>query len=265
MNLRDRILETGDWEMAKKEFRERPIWSQSEALLIEIEGPSVFDDQLDVDLRGTNLPIRDVWFLSKHAAASGVASLTVHPIGNPGEAKYGGKPGVLSPTASRDMGALLRRIKHHAKQAALPHQVTFEGTHHGPHMSFPTLFVEIGSSDAHYGDPVAGRTVAAAIQDVLAGGGRCTGPILVQVGGGHYHPRATDAALAGQADFGHLIPGHALESTTDLEALIRQAVAKTPGCAGVRLDRKSMKGPMVKAVDDACKAFGVEVVSLASA
>lgn len=246
MNIRDRLLELGHWEEAQRTFRGAKVWSQSEAILVEIEGPSIFDDQLDADLRGWGLPIRDVWFLSKHAAASGTPSFTVHPIGNPGEAKFGGKPGTFSPAAPRDMGALLRRLRVHATAANLPHQVTYEATHHGPHLSFPALFVEIGSEDAWYRDEAGGRVVAQAVQDVLTGIGRSRGPVWLGVGGGHYAPRATDIARSGEADFGHLLPNHALEAAADPVALLRTAYAATPGCVGVHLHRKGMKGALYR-------------------
>ena len=258
VNLRDRVLESGTWEEAQRTFRGKPVWSRSEAILVEIEGPAVTDEALDGDLRGSGLPIRDVWFLSKHAAASGTPSLTVHPIGNPGEAKFGGRPGKLVPAAARDMGALLRRIAHHAATAKLPHQVSYEATHHGPFLSSPTLFVEIGSDAQWYGDVASGRVVAAAILDVLAGEGRSSGPVLIGLGGGHYAPRAGDVAKAGEADFGHLIPTHALE-TGDGAALIAQAAAMTPDCAGAHLHHKSMNGALRRQVVAWCEAAGVPV------
>lgn len=258
VNLRDRLLETGDWELTGKRFRRAVVWSQSEAILVEVEGPTVTDEALDADLRGMGLPLRDVWFLSKHAAQSGTPSLTVHPIGNWGaEARFGGEPHTLAPAAARDMGALLRQVRVRAREAGLPHEVTYESTHHGPRMSLPTLFVEIGSDAAAYGDVPTARAMAAAISDVLRGEGRSTGPVLVGVGGGHYAPRATDVAAAGEADFGHLLPTHALEGGDPVD-LLRRAVAATPGCAGVHLHRKAMKGELRARVLAACTELGVE-------
>ncbi|MEA3202829.1 MAG: D-aminoacyl-tRNA deacylase [Thermoplasmata archaeon] len=239
VNLRDRVLEGGDWEATNRRFRGAVVWSQSEALLVEVEGPTITDERLDADLRALDLPLRDVWFLSRHAAASGQPSLTAHPIGNPGPAKYGGQAETFSPAAARDMGALLRRMKLHAAEAGLPHQVTYEGTHHGPLMTLPSLFVEIGSDAKWYSDTASARVVAQAIQDVLRGEGRCPGPVLVGVGGGHYHPRHTDLALAGEADFGHLLPSHSLHGPETL----RKAWLATPAAQGVYLHRKGMKGP----------------------
>lgn len=260
VNIRDRLLELGTWEQAQRPFRGAPVWSRSETALIEVAGPTITDEGLDADLRATGWPILDVWFLSKHAAASGHPSLTVHPIGNHAQADFGGRPETLSPAASRDMGALLRRLRHHASAANLPHAVTYESTHHGPQMSFPSLFVEIGSDAQWYADPASARVLAGAIEDVLTGGGRCDGPVLVGVGGGHYVPRHTDKALAGAADFGHFLPSHFVDEAAGPERLQR-AIAATPGCAGVYLHKKGLKGAQRQAVLQWCEQLGVPVVS----
>lgn len=258
INIRDHLLELGDWEATTREFRGHPVWSQSEAILLEVQGPTVTDEALDFDLKSMGLPLRDVWFLSKHRAESGTPSFTVHPIGNHAEAKFGGRPTTLSPAAPRDMGALLRRLKHHKDKSHLPHAVTYEATHHGPLMSIPSLFVEIGSNDAWYQDPAGGELVARAIQDVLGGEGRSSGPILVGVGGGHYVPRPTDIALAGEADFGHFLPSHFVDAVASPEAL-RRVVAATPGCEAVHLHRKGLKGAQRQRVESWCQELGLKV------
>ncbi len=263
VNLRDRVLELGDWERTNRLFRGHTVWSQSEAILLEIEGPSIVDEAFDGDLKALGLPLRDVWFLSKHRAESGQPSLTVHPIGNHGEAKYGGQPRTVSPSAPRDMGALLRRLHHQRDAHGLPHAATYEATHHGPLMSIPTLFVEIGSNETWYSDRKGAECVALAIQEVLRGEGRSTGPQLVGVGGGHYHPRQTDIALSGKADFGHLIPAHAVsdEATSNL---LKAAVEGTPDCEGVHIHKKGLKGPQRQRVQAWCEELGIPVWTGAS-
>jgi D-aminoacyl-tRNA deacylase len=256
VNIRDRLLEAGTFERTGNEFRGAAVWARSETILVEVEGPSTHDEALDADLKATGWPVMDVWFLSKHAAKSGQPSLTVHPIGNHAAADFGGRPQALPPSSPRDMGALLRRLKHHASAAGLPHAVTYESTHHGPWMTVPTLWVEIGSDAQWYGDRKGGEVVAAAINDVLAGEGRCKGPVVVGVGGGHYVPRATDIALAGKADFGHFLPSHFVESAGP-EALQR-AVAATPGCEGVHVHHKGLKGPQRAAVAAWMQQLGVQ-------
>jgi len=260
LNIRDRLLESGTFERTNRSFRGAPVWARSETVLVEVEGPSVHDEALDADLKATGWPVMDVWFLSKHAAKSGTPSFTVHPIGNHTDAKFGGRPGELSPASPRDMGALLRRLRHHATVAGMPHAVTYESTHHGPSMSIPTLWVEIGSDAQWYSDPKGGAVVAAAINDVLAGEGRSTGPVVVGVGGGHYVPRATDVALAGKADFGHFLPTHFVETATGPEAL-GKCIAATPGCAGVHVHKKGLKGPQRAMVMSWCESLGAKVWS----
>lgn len=266
VNLRDRLLEVGTWEEAGRTFRGAPVWSRSEATLVEVAGPVVTDEQLDADLRATNWHVLDVWILSKHVAKSGHPSLTVHPIGNHAQADFGGHSESLSPAAARDMGALLRRMRHHAKAAGLPHSVTYESTHHGPGMTLPTLFIEIGSDAQWYGDPASGRVVAAAMEDVLSGEGRCAGPVLVGVGGGHYVPRHTDLGAAGKADFGQFLPSHFVDEADDAggKARLARAIAATPDCEGVYVHKKGLKGGQRQAVMRWCAELGVEVVSLGS-
>ncbi len=263
VNIRDRILEGGNWEQAQRTFRDAPVWTRSETVLVEVAGPTVTDEALDHDLKATNWPVMDVWFLSKHVARSGHPSLTVHPIGNHAQADFGGRNETLPPASPRDMGALLRRLRHHAAAAGLPHSVTYESTHHGPGMSVPSLFVEIGSDAQWYGDAASARVLAAAIDDVLAGEGRCAGPVLVGVGGGHYVPRHTDLGAAGKADFGHFLPSHFVDEAGTSERLAR-AVAATPDCEGVYVHKKGLKGGQRQAVLRWCQELGVEAVALGS-
>ena len=99
-----------------------------------------------------------------------------------------------------------------------------------------------------------------AINDVLAGEGKCIGPILVGVGGGHYVPRATDITIAGKADFGHFLPSHFVDEGAGPEALGR-AIAATPGCSAVHVHRKALKGPQRQAVQGWLDALGVQAWS----
>lgn len=264
VNIRDRLLEGGTWEQAGRTFRGAPVWARSETVLVEVAGPTVTDEALDADLKATGWPVMDVWFLSKHAAKSGHPSLTVHPIGNHAQAEFGGRPEHLPPASARDMGALLRRLRHHAAAAALPHSVTYESTHHGPAMSVPSLFVEIGSDDAWYRDAASARVLARAIEDVLSGEGRSQGPVLVGVGGGHYVPRHTDLGAAGKADFGHFLPSHFVDEAGDASRL-RRAIAGTPGCDGVYVHRKGLKGGQKQAVQRWCDELGVKAWSFGDA
>lgn len=256
VNIRDRLLDTDDWQEAGR-FRGHPLYQRAYDMLVQVDGPSVTDEHLTVDLAETGWPIHAVWFLSKHRAQSGQPSLTVHPIGNHGASKFGGRSAACSPVAARDMSALLRRLRHHATERELPHEVTFEGTHHGPFMQQPSVFVEIGSDEEWYDDRPSGEALAAAITDVLDGEGMAKDdvPVLLGVGGGHYVPQMTDRALSGDADFGHLVPGYAIDPD-DAEgslAVLDRAWAATPGVEAVYMHKKGLKGPQRQIVRDWCR------------
>lgn len=263
VNIRDRLLETDDWEVSGR-FRGHPIHQRAYDMMVEVDGPSVTDERLTIDLEETGWPIHAVWFLSKHRAASGQPSLTVHPIGNHGsEAKFGGRPETCSPAAARDMAALLRRLRHRRDERGLPHDVTFEATHHGPFMTQPSLFVEIGSDDDWYDDRPSGEVLAAAVTDVLDGEGsdRDNAPVLLGVGGGHYVPQMTDKAIAGEADFGHLVPSYAMDAE-DADAslgVLDRAWDASPGASAVYMHKKGLKGPQRQIVRDWCEARGVSM------
>lgn len=260
INIRDRLLETGDWQPTGERFRGALAWGRGDDLLVEIEGPSVTDEDLAGHLRAWRDAVEAVWFLSRHRAESGHPSLTVHPIGNHRPvADLGGRPSTLAPAPARDMGALLRRLKARRDEAGLPHSVTFEATHHGPGIGVPSLFVEIGSDDAWYGDRRTAQAMAAAVHDVLDGGGAIGGPVLVGAGGGHYVPRQTDLALAGEADFGHFLPAYAVDADDADSGMLARAVVATPGCEGLHLHRKGLRGAQRSRVLQWAEALGVKV------
>ncbi|MGB0651605.1 MAG: D-aminoacyl-tRNA deacylase [Thermoplasmatota archaeon] len=269
INMRDRLLEASDpaWEPTGETFRAGPVRRRGDDLLVDIEGPAIHDEALTDDIEAAGWAPDAVWFLSRHRAASGQPSLTVHPMGNHDAAQYGGQPRSCATSAPRDMGALLRRLAHHAEARGLEHGVTYEATHHGPLMLQPSLFVEIGSDEAWYDDRPSAEVHAQAMLDVLDGrdGGGAPeegAPVLLGVGGGHYVPQQTTKALAGEADFGHLVAAYGLPPD-DPEAcfgVLDRVWAATPGASGVYLHKKGLKGPQRQIVRDWCEARGVELV-----
>lgn len=118
--------------------------------------------------------ISNIIFLSKHSAASGQPSLTVHPIGIPyltSNLRGGGIPGRCAP--ANPLAALLYRAIYSAwgswELQALKEQftVTLEATHHGPFSNLPCAFIEIGSTEAQWGIPEAGELWAQTLIDLF--------------------------------------------------------------------------------------------------
>ncbi|MDD5025155.1 MAG: D-aminoacyl-tRNA deacylase, partial [Methanoregula sp.] len=114
-----------------------------EGRLIHAEG---VDKEIDADV---------VIFLSRHSSVNPTPVLTVHVTGNFGNAELGGTPRTLAPAAPAMMQATLRALARHCPDG---YRVSYEVTHHGPTgLTHPSFFVEIGSTENEWNDPVAGR------------------------------------------------------------------------------------------------------------
>ena len=105
INLKNRLLEMANW-VENGEFGGRRIWELLDnhgdfclkgTKLITIEKLHIHAEKIDYEwTEKTRIDIDNIVFLSRHKAASGRPSLTVHPIGNWGRADYGGLEGRIS-------------------------------------------------------------------------------------------------------------------------------------------------------------------------
>jgi D-aminoacyl-tRNA deacylase len=241
LNIANNLLNRFPWREIKtsedkqilvieNEKRSIFLWLVNQSLLSLNHADRLFTAELaDIDSQNN---INDVIFLSKHAAASGTVSLTVHPIGIPwmkDPGRFGGYPGRCSPP-NLHIGALYRSINRHVHKNGLDKTflTTLEATHHGPFVEVPTCFVEIGSSDAEWSNEEAGKiwseclgeyfqiptTTATSIAEAAASATAetlieednneiietadqieeevNTGLVCVVIGGGHYVPRMND-------------------------------------------------------------------------
>jgi D-aminoacyl-tRNA deacylase len=212
----------------------------SSTLLMEAEGSMLEADY--IERRGKvaagGSAITRVLFLSKHSAASGKRSLTVHSVGNlGGDAKFGGQPRRIVPPDPEAATALLRALSDVAPGCGA--SATFESTHHGPVLEVPALFVEVGSTLADWRNDAMAEAVARAVLGAWMplADRPPAGEAVAGVGGGHYHPKHTDFARRTGTPVGHLVPDHALADTDD--ATLDQVVALT-GARRVLIDGRSL-------------------------
>lgn len=251
-NQRAAILELASW--AREEpFDGKPVWRLRDTILVSIEEHHIYRDHLDRDLEtafGERAEL--VVYLSKHKSESARPSLTVHPIGNPNAAEFGGQPQTLVPSAPLWMTAALRALKKGA--AGLAYDVTFEATHHGPYLSAPTFYIEQGSTEREWTDTKASQAIARVLLDVRP----IAAPIALGLGGGHYVPRHTDVALKRRIAFGHLLPAYALESAR--MEIVDQAVERTEGATLAYLHRKTIRKPEVRSLEERLEGLGLRVV-----
>jgi D-aminoacyl-tRNA deacylase len=240
INLRDRLLEMALWE-ENGSFDNRPMWSltkdygefcKKDTRLITIEKLHIYAEDIDKEWeQQNNEEIDNIIFLSRHKAASGRPSLTVHPIGNWGSAEYGGKESEISGASPKWMTGLLLKIKEHRIPG---YDVCFEATHHGPLLEKPTMFLEIGSSESEWEKKEPAEALIKSLLDLKP----ATGINIVGIGGGHYTPRFTEAAFSHDVCFGHMVANYGVPV---LNSNLIQKAIKCSNAEGIYFHRKGMK------------------------
>jgi len=219
------LLELGEWQQGPI-VEESKTWSRNDVRMWFLESRLLHEDNLDKRwTNATSQEVVEVIFPSRHFAASGQPSLTVHPIGNPHvgvdeEVSHGGRAGQCPPPSPR-LGPWFREIlKHQNSELADEFSLTLEATHHGPWLGVPCLFIEIGSSESHWGR----RDAAAVLADIIwrglgLDGGEGIGEwgqehhsqkVIVGIGGGHYAPFIGRLASNEGIWLGHICANHSL-------------------------------------------------------
>jgi len=211
----EKMLDTGSWQGQAHTYE-----------FIEVEDRLIYaehvDQQTDADL---------AIFISRHSSVHPVPVLTVHVTGNFRAAEVGGTPRTLAPAATGMMQATLRMLAIHCPEG---YRVSYEVTHHGPTaISLPSFFVEIGSTEKEWMDPVAANAVAESVLSAT--------PVnhvpLIGFGGTHYAARETEIALTSRGAFGHI--AHTREIAQLDEELIRAMMEKS-GAVAAYIDRKAL-------------------------
>jgi len=194
-------------------------------------------------------------FASTHKSKSNSKSLTVHTPGNWNAADMGGLPRTLNIALPIQLKAAAQKMAQLAP--SLPGwQVSVEVDHHGPTLSRPVMFAEIGSTEAEWSVPEAGKIVAEAIVAAI----RCreSYPVKIGFGGTHYAPKFTPKITGGQEAFGHLVSGYSLERAAPDEEMVMQAFSKnSPKAAGAMVDWKGVKGEARTALISVLDSCGI--------
>lgn len=234
-NILEHLLEY-DWEEIA-EWKGNPVYRRQEDYIATVNRHHIYVDDIDKDIEELlNVDIDHVVFISKHSSEAGIHSLTVHPIGNVGEAKFGGLEDRLVPSAPTQMTAALRTLWDETRKRGMEseYDVSFEATHHGPYLETPTYYIEIGSGKESWRDERAGQIIADTVIDVEKNY-RKNDDVVICIGGGHYAPRYTDLARKKSVAVGHMIPGWGMKYL-DHESF-KEMVDKTPDVKYVYFDR----------------------------
>jgi D-aminoacyl-tRNA deacylase len=149
-------------------------------------------------------------FLSKHAAESGVLALTCHSTGNFSEAKFGGNNRQVAIPHPHLQKSYLQKLWQNRKDFS-EFQITIEATHHGPtDLNKPSIFIEIGTTEKQWNDPVLCNSVAKIVVEIMKSEQK-SNPVAICFGGTHYPDKFTKELIHGKFALGTVIPKHDLD------------------------------------------------------
>lgn len=251
INIKRALLDSHGFHQLEERVDRVPVWARDGVRLVTVDRESIRSDGLDSEL-GADFLI----FISRHKSKGALPSLLVHPVGNWGQALFGGSPLTLSPTSATRIRAALLELKETGRLLqSKGWQIGLEVTHHGPLTNVPTLFVEVGSTEAQWMNRQAAKAAASA---AMAAARATTGAqTAVGFGGPHYAPAFTKLVIDQNFAMGHIAPNYVFPLSS---ALIAQSVEKTeekPRLAVI--DWKGLKGKHREKLLRAIRGLGLEV------
>ena len=183
--------------------------------LIKIKERTVFADEI-------NKLNYDFFILpTKHESASQKKCLTCHFPGNWDKADIGGKEKTLGIAYASFEKKLFINLN---KNATLEYPATLECTHHGPFLTKPSIFIEIGSTKDDWIKPELGDIIARTIVETLKQKTKIY-KIYMGIGGQHYCYNFNKLLLEKDLALAHICPKYQLNSLT--KQMFQQAINNT--------------------------------------
>ncbi|WP_406670511.1 D-aminoacyl-tRNA deacylase [Methanolobus sp. ZRKC4] len=235
-NIKEHLLQNEQWkqvdELPDKWENLESVYENPKYRIIEIKEHHIYQDRIDEKMKCFGFETDLIIVASKHKSNDGRSVLTAHFTGNSNDASFGGRPRELSIPATQIMRSVLKNMERMAKNTH--YSINMESTHHGPtDMKTPMVYVEIGSGEEQWPDPVAGDIIAKAIMKARSE----EVPVAIGFGGGHYASRQTELILETEVTFGHNFPDYQLPHVD--KSMVLQAYEKSKANF-VYFDRKSM-------------------------
>ncbi len=166
-----------------------------------------------------------VIFASRHRSEKKEKTLSIHSPGNFRTAELGGEPEKVCFSSALFNKFIFIKLEEHAKKAGIDYNVTLECTHHGPLISKPCVFIEIGSTETEWTDRRAGFVIAKTIQETIEEFKENKyREIAIGIGGPHYCPGFNKLQLKSNVAISHIIPQYVMPIT---EKSILETIKKT--------------------------------------
>lgn len=189
----------------------------------EVEEDIVYPEHVDKnpELKNSDFFI----FASWHKSEKYNKTLSVHPVGNWHQADFGGKPETIDKSNPFFLKFLFQTLNKIATEKEADYEITMEVTHHGPEISKPCCFIEIGSSEKEWDDKKAVNIISETIKQAIKNYKPNSNWIsCIGIGGPHYCPSFNKIQLSSNYAISHIIPEYALPLT---EEMLKEAIDKT--------------------------------------
>ncbi|MDP8012155.1 MAG: D-aminoacyl-tRNA deacylase [Thermoplasmata archaeon] len=251
LNILNNLKNLVNFEYLGK-FENNEYYKFNKFYVIIIDQEKVRAENIDIKIKNSlSINFENIIVASKHRSESGMRSLTVHPIGNFGRADLGGKDKTLVSVNANYMTGALLKLNEIGKD--INYNISYEATHHGPYLSTPTFFIEIGSNYEEWNDQNSGKIIAETIIKTE----KTNDEIAIGIGGGHYTPRFTKLALTKKISFGHMAPKYAAEKI-DLEMLLQ--MKEKCNAKYLIMEKKDLSGKERKRIEDLLDQADLELI-----
>ncbi|MHA2406288.1 MAG: D-aminoacyl-tRNA deacylase [Candidatus Hermodarchaeia archaeon] len=254
LNIKHQLLALFPFTETSDTYDAHPIHQLANLSVVTIEKDSIYADNLDESF-SADLFI----FASRHKSAAFKPALLTHIPGNWAEADLGGKASTLCIAPPSAMKIALHSLLSEQQRLGLTDWACgLEATHHGPFIpSTPVLYVEIGSTEKEWENPIAAEIVARTIVTV-AQQYQTSYPTVLGFGGPHYCPGFTRLSVETPYAVSHVLPKYHLDQLS--ESLFAQAIQRSsPQPTHAALDWKGMKGDQRNQVKTLAEGLGLKV------
>ena len=168
-------------------------------------------------------------FASRHSSSSSEAqkTLSVHAPGNWRSAEHGGESGKVCPVSAMFNKQIFEKLTKIAKEHEMDkdYSVTMEVTHHGPLITKPCLFIEIGPTMEEWNDRRAAFVIAKTIDEAIKEYKENPyNEVAVAIGGPHYCPSFNKIQANSNVAISHVISKNVFPLTREM---VEKAIQKT--------------------------------------
>ncbi len=227
-NIFNQLTEQG-FQPTDKKWQGKTTYKRKNWILVKTESDIVHADEVN------ELDADEIIFISRHSSQKGTPTLTTHYPGNFGPNDHGGAHGELCYAPAERMKNIYLEIINPPFQ----HDVSLEVTHHGPSISKPCLFVELGSTEEQWKNQEAADYLATSL---IRGIDKETPKreTAIGIGGNHYAPKFSELEQKEEVAMGHIIPKYAQSYLN--KKMVEQMIEKTiPKPSKAIIDKKGTK------------------------